>query len=157
MPLAEQDGPDRGDVDGRGMQELADQLIDVVVVRLVPGVGEVVTRCTPELGGRDPALLIPCPVAELVELGTDSPSGWPDSIVEAAVAAGNVVEVGESAGDIAASSSFGTERLPIFALSLSTYTGRAGSKARKACQRPESKPFCEGCGRPGTVPRTELR
>jgi hypothetical protein len=34
--------------------------------------------------------------------GTDSPSGWPDSIVEAAVAAGNVVEVGESTGDIAA-------------------------------------------------------
>ena len=34
--------------------------------------------------------------------GTDSPAGWPDSIVEAAVAAGNVVEVGESTGDIAA-------------------------------------------------------
>ena len=34
--------------------------------------------------------------------GTDKPAGWPDSIVEAAVAAGNVVEVGESAGDIAA-------------------------------------------------------
>ena len=34
--------------------------------------------------------------------GTDKPAGWPDSIVEAAVAAGNVVEVGDSGGDIAA-------------------------------------------------------
>ena len=34
--------------------------------------------------------------------GTDKPAGWPDSIVEAAVAAGNVVEVGDSHGDIAA-------------------------------------------------------
>ena len=46
----------------------------------------------------------------------------------------------------------GTRRSPIFRLSLSTNTGRAGSKRRSASQSRVSNAFCHGCDVPGTRP-----
>ena len=51
----------------------------------------------------------------------------------------------------------GTRRSPTFLLSLSTITGRAGSKRRSASQTLDSNCFCPGCGLPGTRPSTEPR
>ena len=51
----------------------------------------------------------------------------------------------------------GTRRSPTFLLSLSTYTGRAGSKRRSASQTRESNCFWPGCALPGTRPSTEPR
>ena len=49
-------------------------------------------------------------------------------------------------------SASGTRRSPTFLLSLSTNTGRAGSKRRSASQTRESNCFCPGCALPGTRP-----
>ncbi len=51
----------------------------------------------------------------------------------------------------------GTRTLPTFLLSLSTYTGRDGSKCRSASHTKLSKRFWLGCSWPGMWPSTELR
>ena len=56
---------------------------------------------------------------------------------------------------IAAVSVSGTNRRPIFLLSASSHTGRAGSNRRSASSTSVSKYFCDGCGWPGRSPSSE--
>jgi HK97 family phage major capsid protein len=61
--------------------------------------------------------------------GNDKPAGWPDSIVEAAVAAGNVVEVGESTGDIAADVNLVMGKVEEDGFDVNGFWARRGMKA----------------------------
>ena len=51
----------------------------------------------------------------------------------------------------------GTRSSPIFLLSLSTNTGRAGSSRRERVPQRDVECFCVGCALPGTSPSTEPR